>query len=64
MKNYIPVGLAGRVWVKVQGKPKKGDYIGASDIPGVGEVCDDKYNAIGVCVDNNLKDGKCRIKII
>lgn len=64
MKNYIPVGLAGRVWVKVQGNPKKGDYIGASDIPGVGEVCDDKYNAIGICVDNNLKDGKCRIKII
>lgn len=64
MKNYIPVGLAGRVWVKVQGNPKKGDYIGASDIPGIGEVCDDKYNAIGVCVDNNLKDGKCRIKII
>ena len=64
MKNYIPVGLAGRVWVKVQGNPRKGDYIGASDIPGVGEVCDDKYNAIGICVDNNLKDGKCRIKII
>ena len=64
MKNYIPIGLAGRVWVKVKGNPKKGDYIGVSDIPGIGEVCENKYNAIGICVDDNLKNNKCRIKII
>ena len=47
MKNYIPIGLAGRVWVKVKGSPKKGDYIGVSDTPGVGSICENKYNAIG-----------------
>lgn len=35
-KNYIPVGLSGRVDVKITGKIKKGDMIVSSNIPGVG----------------------------
>ena len=64
IKRYIPVGLAGRVYVKIQGNPKKGDYIGPSDIPGIGEVCDSKSDAIGICVDNKIKDGRIKVKII
>lgn len=60
---FIPVGLQGRVWVKVNGSPKKGDYIGASDIPGVGEVCD-KSEAIGFVVDDTSNQGKVKIKLI
>lgn len=64
LEKFIPVGLCGRVMVKVHDDPKKGDYIGPSDIPGIGEVCDNKYEAIGICVDANKIDGKVKIKII
>lgn len=36
LSKYIPVALVGRVHVKVKGIVKRGDYIVASDIPGVG----------------------------
>ena len=51
IKEYIPVGLAGRVLVKVYGKVKKGQYIKVSDIPGVGIASDSKENSIGLVVD-------------
>ena len=63
-RKFIPVGLAGRVYVKVKEQPKKGDYIGPSEVPGVGEVCDSKSDAIGICVDNKMKDGRIKVKII
>ena len=63
-RKFIPVGLAGRVYVKVKNQPKKGDYIGPSEIPGIGEVCDSKSDAIGICVDNKMKDGRIKVKII
>lgn len=36
--NYAPVGLSGRVYVKVTGTVKKGDLIVASEIPGIGRA--------------------------
>ena len=36
LRKYIPVALVGRVHVKVKGSVKRGDYIIASDTPGVG----------------------------
>ena len=36
IKEYVPIGLAGRVDVKIIGEIKVGDLIVASDIPGVG----------------------------
>lgn len=64
IRKFIPVGLAGRVYVKVKEQPKKGDYIGPSTIPGVGEICNSKSDAIGICVDDKINDGKVKIKIL
>ena len=63
-RKFITIGLCGRVMVKVLDNPKKGDYIGPSSIPGVGEVCDNKYEAVGICVDANKINGKVKIKIL
>lgn len=64
-KNYIPVGLCGRVMVKIASNyiPKKGDYIGPSEEPGKGEKSD-RCDAIGICVDDKIIDGKVKIKIL
>ena len=37
LKKYIPIGLTGRLFVKVIGSVRKGDKITISKIPGVGE---------------------------
>ena len=63
LQKYIPIGLAGRVWVKVHDEPGLGDYITASDIPGVGEVTTIRDNAIGIVVSKK-ENGKVKIKII
>ena len=39
-KEFIPIGLSGRVNVKVIGDIKKGDLLVSSDIPGVAKKCD------------------------
>ena len=55
IKKYIPVGLAGRVKVKVIGPVKKGDYITVSHLPGIGKVyyddVDDFKKVIGIVCD-------------
>ena len=61
MKKFIPVGLAGRVKVKVIGPVKKGDHIIASDISGVGASMQqhvDKYGFwVGeACIGRSLED--------
>lgn len=38
-KNYIAIGMAGRVRAKVTGKVRKGDLLVASNIPGVAMRC-------------------------
>lgn len=37
LKHYIPIGLAGRLYVKAIGEIRKGDKITVSSIPGVGQ---------------------------
>ena len=61
IKKFIPVGLAGRVKVKVIGPVKKGDHIIASDISGVGASMQqhvDKYGfwAGETCIGRALED--------
>ena len=65
IKDFIPVGLAGRVPVKVFGEVKKGQYITISDIPGVGIASSSKENSIGLVVDVDSGTGihYARIKL-
>lgn len=69
IKKYIPVSLAGRVHVKVKGKVKRGDYIIASDIPGVGITTENPINQraiVGYAVessnDEDIKLIRVRVK--
>lgn len=62
IKNYIPVALTGRVHVKVIGPVRKGDYIIASDIPGVG-VSGNKQFAVGYCLENNNNPEIKKVKV-
>lgn len=69
-KKFVPVGLAGRLNVKVTGKVKRGDLIVSSDIPGVG-IAQDKYiNIPGTVIGKSLQDkdtddiGKVKILIM
>lgn len=38
LEKYAPIGLSGRVYVKVKGLVEKGDFIVPSNIPGVGRA--------------------------
>lgn len=60
-KNYIPVALAGRVYVRVYGRVSAGDWIVPSGIPGVGRAAEDGeslVNAVGrvVTPDENAEN--------
>lgn len=61
MKHYIPIGLAGRVWVKAEGDIHPGDYIGIGNTPGIG-IKKETGKIVGVALTKN-KDGKVRILI-
>lgn len=68
MENFIPVGLAGRVYVKIIGVAKKGQKIVPSHIPGVGRAWkkgDNRDNIIGYLLessnDKNVKKLKMKI---
>lgn len=52
LKKYIPVGLAGRVKVKVVGRIEKGDRITASMIPGVGKRAGKNDQSIGYALED------------
>ena len=62
--KYIPVGLIGRVDVKVIGKVTKGAFIVPSDIPGVGKIYDPEYDAkdhiVGYLVESDNLDNVVR----
>jgi hypothetical protein len=67
IKKFIPVGLAGRVKCKVQGKVKKGDYIVLGDIKGVGIVSDKRFynvNIIGYSLEEKVTDDIGLVKIL
>ena len=69
-KTYIPVGLVGRVYAKITGEIKKGDYVVLSNIPGVGRKyypdLDDAIDIIGGAVessnDKEIKLVKIKLK--
>lgn len=54
--HYAPVGLAGRVSVKIVGAIKKGDLIVSSDIAGVGMACAKDQYVVGTVVGKALED--------
>lgn len=63
LKEFIPVGLAGRVYVNVQGNVNVGDYIGPSEIPGIGKAYKRKTaKTVGIALTKNINN-KCRILI-
>lgn len=63
LKEFIPIGLAGRVYVNVQGNVNVGDYIGPSEIPGIGKAYKRKTTkTIGIALTKNVNN-KCRILI-
>lgn len=66
LPKYIPVGLAGRVKVKVIGNIEKGDKITISTYPGIGIKAKDGDQTIGFALENfNGTDiGLINMKII
>lgn len=66
-KKYIPIGLAGRVYVKVKGKVKLGDYIVPSDEKGIGRTynkdIDDRDLIIGYLVEADEHEDVRRLKM-
>ena len=66
-KNFIPIGLAGRVNVKVKGKVQLGDYIVPSDEKGIGRVynkdIDNRDMIIGYLVEADDREDIRRLKM-
>lgn len=64
--DFAPVGLSGRVYVKVKGTIKKGDLITASDIPGVGEKAETYVpgTVIGKALESYSGEEVKRIQIL
>ena len=63
LPKFIPVGLNGRVMVKVDGIVRKGDKICLSQTPGVG-VVGDQANIVGIAVQDKHEDGIGLVKIV
>lgn len=68
-EKYAPIGLAGRVRVKVIGKVNKGDFIVSSSIPGVGMAISPKDYTPGTAIGKALedydgKDGIVRVRML
>lgn len=64
--NFTPIGLSGRVDVKVIGRVRKGDLIVSSDIPGVGMKADLNIpgTVVGKAVQNKDTDDIEKVKIL
>ena len=68
--RYIPIALCGRVLVKVKGIVHRGEYIIASDIPGIGKAVkpyDTGLNrSVGIALEDKLTEtiDKIKVKII
>ena len=65
LKEFIPVGLAGRVKCKVIGKVLKGQYIGLSNLPGIGTTVDylNPY-IVGIALEDKLNEWLGMVKIL
>lgn len=65
IKKYIPVGLCGRVYVKVQGNADIGDYIIPSDIPGIGISSKEYSNlSVGRVIESSNSNSIHKVRII
>ena len=66
IKEFVPIGLCGRVLVKVIGKVEEGDMIVSSDIPGVGMSAKEfkMGTIIGKAVQNKNTEEIGKVKII
>lgn len=65
-KKYIPVGLNGRVYVKIKGPVKIGDYIVPSEEKGIGRALkngEKSKNIIGYVVEPDNLTEERRVKI-
>ena len=66
-KKYIPIGLSGRVYVKVKGKVNLGDYIVSSNEKGIGRALDEDIeplkNIVGYVVETDNRTDIRRVKI-
>lgn len=66
-KKYIPIGLSGRVYVKVKGKVNLGDYIVPSDEKGIGRALNEDIeplkNIVGYVVEADNRTDIRRVKI-
>ena len=66
-EKFIPIGLAGRVNVKVKGKVSKGDYIVPSEEKGIGRAynkdIDDRDLIIGYLVEADNREDVRRLKM-
>ena len=66
-KNFIPVGLTGRVNVKFIGDAKRGMEVVPSEIPGVGRAFSENDNPksiVGYLLVNDSSDGIRRLKMM
>lgn len=64
--NYTPIGLAGRVRVKVKGQVNKGDFLVSSDIPGVAMAVTDAPpgTIIGKALENKSTNEISRVRML
>lgn len=66
-KKYIPIGLSGRVYVKVKGKVNLGDYIVPSNEKGIGRALNEDIeplkNIVGYVVETDNRTDIRRVKI-
>lgn len=64
-KDFIPVALCGRVYVKVNSKPEIGDYITASSIPGVGKPCKRRdKRTVGKVINTSTYEDNHKVRIL
>lgn len=64
-KKYIPIALAGRVPVWVDGAVKKGDYIVPSSEPGIGRASKWKWwKSVGKALENNADTGRKLVMVL
>ncbi|MGL6131712.1 MAG: peptidase G2 autoproteolytic cleavage domain-containing protein, partial [Fusobacteriaceae bacterium] len=65
LKKFIPIGLMGRVRVKVKGSVKKGDKITVSNTPGTGVVSKNTDDhIIGLALEDKFDNGIERIRVL
>ena len=61
-KEFVPISLMGRVYVKVNSSVKRGDKIAASSVPGIGRKAMLGEHSIGTALTNPY-NGKARVLI-